>query len=297
MRLPAFFVTLVVTSLVACGKDTPRPPATPVVATPATAGALEPANAPEPAGDPANAPAPAGDPADDPEPTGEPANDPEPTGEPANDPEPTGEPANVGADGVALVFAAEDRMPAADCDALVAKEFALVAETGSDEMKEGAAKTGQAEALAKCRAAPHPRVVADCIRGVTSANEMFRSCYTLPFQGRDLVINRQFTANDPANQSADPPMFTQHGDIIMIRANCGLLLQKLETFLGAFLQCDGKTQGPFTTGADIKEVFAAMSAEQAASHRMMMGIMANYPSGRSGGNWRVCNTAGVCHIE
>ena len=187
-------------------------------------------------------------------------------------------------------------MAAADCDAMVAREFALVAESGTDEMKEGAAKTTPAEGVAKCRAAPAPKAVADCLRTATTATAMFRECYTIPFKGRDLTTVREFTANDPANAAAEPPMFSQHGDIVMIRKDCGLLLQKLEAFTGAFLVCDGKTQGPVTTSADVREMFTALSAEASARHKMVMGIINNYPSGGTGRR-RVCNAAGVCRIE
>ncbi len=218
-------------------------------------------------------------------------------GEGEGEPEPVKAPeaAPVGL-GFDLVFAPETRMPAADCEAIVTREFALVAESGTDEMKEGAAKTTPADAAAKCRAAPFPKAAADCLRTATTASAMFRECYTIPFQGRDLTTLREFTANDPANAAADPPMFSQHGDIVMIRKGCGLLLQKLESFTAAFLVCDGKTTGPVTTSADIREMFAALSAEESARHKLVMGIIGNYPSGGTG-RYRVCNAAGVCRVE
>jgi len=51
-----------------------------------------------------------------------------------------------------------------------------------------------------------------------------------------------------------------------------------------------------TPTENIKQVFAALSAEQSARHNTVMGIMANYPAGGTG-RYRVCNSAGVCHTE
>jgi len=307
-----FMVQLCLASLlVACKSKSEAPPASPAAASAAPESQrLEPSagEAPRPVGGEEATPSPGEEPkptaGEEPTPTaGEeptPAAGEEPTPAAGEEPTPTaGEgdtpkapPAVPGA----RVFADSERMAASDCETIVPREFALVAESGTEQEKASAARTAVAEALGKCQAMPYPRVVAECIRAATTASEMFRSCYTLAFRGHDLYVGREFTANDPANAAAEPAMFTQHGDLIRYRKGCGLLFQRLETFVGAFNLCDGETQGPLTTNEDIRQVFAAMSAEQSAHHRMMMGIMANYPSGGTG-RYRVCNSSGVCHLE
>lgn len=295
-----------VLALAAC-KDTPKPAAEAApVAKPAAESAPVAKSAPEsPAPTPADNPPPA--PAenlaregDDEKPTPTPAEDPAPEGDGEKPAPAEGQPAAAGGNAPGLdyplVFAPEERMAAADCQALIDRELALIAESGSDEMKQAAAKSPPAEVLRECQLAPPPKVVAECVRGVADATAMYRQCFSLPFQGRPLAIVREFKANDPANAEAQPPMFSQHGDIIWTGKDCGLLLQKAEGFAGAFYLCEGKTTGPFTTNADIKQVFDALGAEQAQAHSMIMGIMANYPTGRTG-MWRVCNSAGVCHDE
>ncbi|MFO0747834.1 MAG: hypothetical protein U1F43_19530 [Myxococcota bacterium] len=270
----------------------PRPPAARADAEPAAggradargaAGGLRRRPSPRPAAAPTPEPA-AGEPAPTPEPAaGEPA-----AGEPAPTPEPgEPEPGEPAAGGV---------MPTSECEAMIARELQLVSESGTDEMKAGAARTTPADLVQQCQADPYPVAAADCIKAATSALEMYRKCYSIPFQGHELVVDRRFKAGDAANAEADPPAFTRNGDLIVVRGECGLLYQKVGTFTAAFWVCDGRTLGPFTLKADIDQAMAALSEESSAGHRMIMGIMANYPSGGTG-RWRVCNSSGVCHTE
>ena len=130
-------------------------------------------------------------------------------------------PSSLGFD---LVFAPEDRIAAADCDAMVTREFALIGESGTDEMKEGAAKTTPAEAIAKCRVAPAPKAVADCLRTATTATAMFRECYTIPFQGRDLTtVVQQIFAQYPDPPDLAPREYDVHDRHAARRAIAGKL--------------------------------------------------------------------------
>lgn len=181
------------------------------------------------------------------------------------------------------------------CTAINQKEYALIDESGTQEMRDAIAAKPMADAIAECQAQPVPTSVVSCVLAASTASEVFRHCYTLPFQGRDLTIGRSFDGLAD-NSDADPPPFKLDGDTMTFGKGCQMIHQQVAQFRGFFIDCDGETMGPLTTGDDIKAAMAALTQEQAARHKMMMGIMNNYPSGRSG-RWKVCDASGNCRIE
>lgn len=181
------------------------------------------------------------------------------------------------------------------CAAVVAREFALIRESGTQEMRDDIASKTEAGVVAECEAQPPPEAVASCILAATSASEVFRSCYTLPFQGRDITIGRSFDALAD-NSGADPPPFKLDGDAMTFGKGCQMIHQQVAQFRGFFIDCDGQTVGPLTTGDDIRAAMAALSQDEAARHKLVIGIMNNYPSGRSG-RWKVCDASGNCRLE
>jgi len=181
-----------------------------------------------------------------------------------------------------------------DCAAVVAKEYALIAESGTQEMRDAIAARSQDEAVAACQAQPVPAAFTACALAASDASALFRTCYALPFQGRDLTIGRSFDGR-ASNADADPPVFSLDGDTMSF-GKCQMIHQQVAQFHGFFISCDGKTQGPLTTGEDIKAAVAALRQESAAGHRAVMNIMSNYPAGGTM-RWRVCDASGNCRNE
>ncbi|MCC6999421.1 MAG: hypothetical protein IT370_32725 [Deltaproteobacteria bacterium] len=181
------------------------------------------------------------------------------------------------------------------CAAVVAKEFALIRESGTQEMRDDIAARTEAGVVAECQAQPPPEAVASCILAATTASELFRGCYTLPFQGRDLTVGRSFNALAD-NGDADPPVFKLDGDTMTFGKGCQMIHQQVAQFRGFFIDCDGQTVGPLTTGDDIRAAMAALAQDQAARHELVAGIMNNYPAGGTA-RWRVCDSSGNCRIQ
>jgi len=270
-RVCTLFVSIMVLS--ACGKKEPAQPD--VVAAPIAAAAA-PAPAPVAAPDEGDEPAPA--------PEAEPVAEPGGEAEPAAPDEPVAEPAAEPSGAL---------MDPSRCAALIARELALIRDSGTDEMRTSAAARTEEELVATCASAPVPAAYEQCVSQVATASDIYRTCVAAVFQGRDLTVGRTFKALED-NSGAEPPALEVDGDTMSF-GTCRMIHQKVGNFRAFFVDCPGKaTLGPLTTGDDIKASIAALREESANAHATVLGIMNNYP--RGGGRWRVCQN-GQCRIE
>lgn len=187
---------------------------------------------------------------------------------------------------------------AAQCRAGLERSYAIVGASKDEALKKASLAKPVAESIATCAADRWPADVTACLAGASSVDEVFHGCYALPFRRTALVIGRRFSIDryDVA-KTAKPPIYQQSGDYLEISKDCGVLYVKTNPADGMFVLCEGKTRGPLMLPDEIKEVFATFSANETNRHNIVMSLIRRLPSGRFGGNWKVCDGYGNCHVE
>jgi hypothetical protein len=184
------------------------------------------------------------------------------------------------------------------CESAIPNAYRVVFATGTPSTKKASREHPPAETIQHCHDDAWSQAVIDCLAGAKTAHEVYHRCYMLPLNGKPMEIGRRFNGLEhEQNAKADPPMFTVDGDWMWIADGCSAIYQEARPARALFVMCEGQTIGPLVTAEDIQETFAALSADEANRHNIVMSLIKKSATGRFGGTWRVCDANGNCHIE
>jgi hypothetical protein len=194
------------------------------------------------------------------------------------------------------LVAAVQTAHAASCRQAMRHAYQVVDATGSEAMRRNDAEHPEGESVAFCEQNGWPEEVRDCLAAASSADEIYHVCYAIPFKGRELTVGRMFRVEEAAGLSPAP--MSQNGDLMVLAPDCGFLSQSAPGgFSAIFVICDGQTRGPLTSVDDVANVFAAASADESNRHQVVVNLVRKTKVQYFGGDHRVCDRNGNCHIE
>ena len=178
------------------------------------------------------------------------------------------------------------------CDAAMANAYAVVDASGDEELKTLDQQHPASESIANCTAEQWPASLTSCLASAKTLDDVYHACYGGVFKQQPLQVGRQFAVG------ATQGFGDENGDYLELSEGCGILSQSVKSIKALFVVCDGKTQGPLTMPGEIREAFAALSADEAARHNMVMNLISKTKVSYFGGDHRVCDQSGAnCHIE
>jgi hypothetical protein len=100
---------------------------------------------------------------------------------------------------------------------------------------------------------------------------VFYDCYARALTGSP-QIRRRFRALDD-NRGVQPPVGSLDGDYVAVDDRCGSLVRIVPPATALYYVCGNEVLGPTMTPDDINEMFAALSRDEEARHRIVTDLV------------------------
>lgn len=129
-----------------------------------------------------------------------------------------------------------------------------------------------ADEVARCERERWPQEPMACMMAARDVKGIFYGCLAKLLQGPP-KIGRRFDALED-NSAASPAVTEVDGDYLAIDKQCGMLFQRVPPAVAVYYACSDKIQGPLMLGDEVRELVAALSAEESQRHRLASSLIA-----------------------
>lgn len=171
----------------------------------------------------------------------------------------------------------DEAAPGVTCEAFAQHVHTVLSTTGTADTK--ATLPGLPKLVEHCKGRPYDAGHARCYLAAKDAKTM-DDCNRKPFLGPvDATPKRRIEALAD-NKALQPPPLSVDGDYMAYDDRCGMLYKEIAPAGAIFIACDGKVQiGPLVTVDEVKNVSAALAAQEQARHEIVMGFIRRMPTG------------------